>query len=154
MLAAEIVKDEPGQDIVLDRTLDLLVVAVLRAWFTDQGADAPGWWRASADPVVGPVLCLLQNSPTRPWTVAELAGQVGVSRAALARRFTQLVGEPPMTFLTKWRLALAADLLLDPSRTIGAVATEVGYGSGFALSAAFKRVRGVSPRQHRLAAAG
>ena len=72
-----------------------------------------------------------------------------MSRAALARRFTELVGEPPMAFLTGWRLALAADLLREPDTTIGAVARQVGYGSSFALSAAFKRVRGMSPQEYR-----
>jgi AraC-like DNA-binding protein len=76
-----------------------------------------------------------------------------VSRAQLARRFTELVGEPPMAFLTGWRIALAADLLLETDATIGAVASKVGYGSPYALSAAFKRVRGISPRQHREATA-
>lgn len=96
---------------------------------------------------------MLQNNPARPWTVATLAGQIGVSRATLARRFAELVGEPPMAFLTTWRLALAADLLLEPGATLTAVARQVGYGSAFALSAAFKRVRGVSPREHRATAA-
>jgi AraC-like DNA-binding protein len=83
--------------------------------------------------------------------VASLARETGVSRAALARRFTELVGEPPMAFLAGWRLALAADLLRDPDATLGAVARQVGYGSPYALSTAFKRVRGVSPREHRAA---
>jgi AraC-like DNA-binding protein len=77
-----------------------------------------------------------------------------VSRAVLARRFAELVGAPPMTYLAQWRLALAADLLREPSATISKVAREVGYGTPFALSAAFKRVRGVSPREYRLAAGG
>ncbi|WP_368666290.1 helix-turn-helix transcriptional regulator [Micromonospora sicca] len=81
--------------------------------------------------------------------MARLAAEVGVSRAALARRFTELVGEPPMTFLTGWRLALAADLLREPDATLAAVARQVGYGSPFALSTAFRRERGVSPRAHR-----
>ena len=149
MLADEIVKDELGQEAVLDRLLDLLLVAVLRAWFASHQAQAPGWYRAQGDPVVGSALRILQNNPARPWTVATLANEIGVSRAALARRFTELVGEPPMAFLTAWRLALAADLLLEPDRTIGAVAQQVGYSSAFALSAAFKRVRGVSPKEHR-----
>jgi AraC-like DNA-binding protein len=153
LLADEIVKDEPGQEAVLDRLLDLLVIAVLRAWFARPDADAPGWYRAHADPVVGHALRLLHHDPAHPWTVAELARETAVSRAALARRFHELVGEPPMTFLTNWRLALAADLLLEPGATIGSVAEQVGYGSPFALSAAFKRVRGVSPREHRAEAA-
>jgi AraC-like DNA-binding protein len=148
-LADEIVKDDPGQEAVLDRLLDLLLIAVLRAWFSRPESEAPGWYRAHSDPVVGPALRLLHNNPARPWTVASLAAAVGVSRAALARRFNQLVGEPPMTFLTNWRLSLATDLLSEPGVTIGSVAHEVGYGSSFALSTAFKRVRGVSPQQYR-----
>jgi len=152
LLADEIVKDEPGQQAVLDRLLDLLLIAVLRAWFSRPQAQAPAWYRAHGDPVVGPALRLLHNSPAHPWTVAALAAKTGVSRAALARRFTALVGEPPMAFLTGWRLALAADLLREPDATVGAVAQQVGYGSPFALSTAFKRVRGISPREHRAAA--
>ena len=149
LLADEIVKDEPGQEAVLDRLLDLLLIAVLRAWFARPDARAPGWYRAYGDPVVGRALRLMYHNPARPWTVAALADATSVSRASLARRFKDLVGEPPMTFLTSWRIALAADLLREPGTTIGAVATQVGYASPFALSAAFKRVRGISPRQHR-----
>ena len=94
---------------------------------------------------------MLHHNPSHPWTVAALADETGVSRAALARRFNELVGEPPMTFLTGWRIALAADLLREPGATIGSVADQVGYGSPFALSTAFKRVRGVSPREYRAA---
>lgn len=149
--AQEMVKDEPGQEAVLDRLLDLLLVAVLRAWFSERQGEAPGWYRAHRDPVVGKALRMIQHNPAEPWTVAALAREIGVSRAALARRFTELVGEPPMTFLTEWRLAMAADLLREPSTTIGAVAKQVGYGSAFALSAAFKRVRGLTPKEHRKA---
>jgi AraC-like DNA-binding protein len=152
LLGHEIVKDDPGQEVVLDRLLDLLLIAVLRAWFSRPEAEAPAWYRAHSDPVVGRALRLLHNNPAHPWTVASLAAAAGVSRAALARRFTELVGEPPMSYLTGWRLALAADLLREPGATIGAVARKVGYGSAFALSTAFKRVRGVSPQQHRLGA--
>jgi AraC-like DNA-binding protein len=84
--------------------------------------------------------------------VAELAAEAGVSRAALARRFTELVGEPPMAYLAGWRIALAADLLLEPGATVGSVAPQVGYGSSFALSTAFKRLRGISPQQYRIRA--
>jgi AraC-like DNA-binding protein len=152
LLADEIVKDEPGQEAVLDRLLDLLLIAVLRAWFARPEAGAPDWYRAYGDPVVGRALRLLHHNPAHPWTVAGLAQEVGVSRAALARRFHDLVGAPPMTFLTGWRIALAADLLREPGATIGSVAHQVGYGSPFALSAAFKRLRGISPREHRAAA--
>lgn len=136
-----------GQRVVRERLLDLAVTGALRAWFTRH--DAPAWYRASGDPLVGRALQLLQHHPARPWTVAELAAAVGVSRAALARRFTALVGEPPMTFLTEWRLALAADLLRDTGHTIDAIARRVGYSTAFALSAAFKRRYGVAPREYR-----
>ena len=154
LLADEVVKDEPGQELVLDRLLDLLVIAAVRAWFARPDAPAPAWYRAHSDPVVGKAVRMLHHNPGHAWTVANLAAEVGLSRAALARRFTDLVGEPPMSFLTGWRLALAADLLQEPGATVGSVARQVGYGSPFALSTAFKRVHGVSPQQHRLATAG
>lgn len=152
LLADEITKDAPGQEAVLDRLLDLLLIAGLRSWFARPDGDAPGWYRALGDPVVGRAIRLLQSNPAHPWTVASLAAEAGISRAALARRFNELVGEPPMAFLTEWRLALAADLLREPGTTIGSVAHQVGYGSPFALSSAFKRVRGVSPQAYRAAA--
>jgi AraC-like DNA-binding protein len=153
LLADEITNDDPGQEAVLDRLLDLLLIAVLRAWFARPDAEPPAWYRAHTDPVVGRALRLLQNDPARPWTVATLAAETGVSRAALARRFAELVGEPPIKFLTGWRLALAADLLREPDATIGSVAARVGYGSSFALSTAFKREHGISPQEHRTRAA-
>ena len=153
LLAEEIACDDPGQQVMLDRLLDLLLVSTLRRWFSECEGTAPAWFRASGDPVVGPAVRLLHDDPARPWTVASLAREVGVSRAALARRFTTLMGEPPMAYLTTWRLALAADLLLEPGATVGSVARRVGYASPFALSAAFTRVRGVSPREHRAAVA-
>lgn len=152
-LADEITRDSPGQRAVLDRLLDVVLISALRTWFTRQRDDAPAWYRAQGDPVVGKALQLIHHHPAQPWTVASLAGEVGASRAAFARRFTELVGEPPMAYLTSWRLAMAADLLCRPDATIGAVARQVGYGTAFALSAAFKRERGISPQQHRELAA-
>jgi AraC-like DNA-binding protein len=151
LLADEVVRDAPGQEAVLDRLLDLLLIRALRAWFDRPQADPPAWYAAQADPVVGPPLRLMQHHPEQRWTVSRLAADSGVSRAAFARRFTELVGEPPMTFLTDWRLTLAADLLLEPDATVGAVARRVGYATPYALSTAFKRERGISPREHRRA---
>ncbi|WP_432498754.1 AraC family transcriptional regulator [Kineococcus gypseus] len=148
-LSREVEREEPGQDAVLDRLLDLLLVAVLRTWLARPDVRAPGWYAAAGDPVVGPALRLLQSAPQRSWSVAALAAEVGTSRATLARRFTDLVGEPPMAYLTSWRLDLAADLLREPGATVAAVARRVGYGSPFALSAAFKRERGTSPSRYR-----
>jgi len=149
LLAEEIVKDDPGQEVVLDRLLDLLLVAALRASFSRPGTGAPAWYRAQDDPVVGRALRLMHNEPAHPWTVATLAAASSVSRATLARRFNELVGETPMAFLTAWRLAFAADLLLETDTSVSAVARQVGYSSPFTFSTAFKRTYGVGPRAYR-----
>lgn len=150
LLAAEAGRDGDGQEAFLDRLLDLLLIGALRAWF-DRAGNAPPWWRAERDDLIGPALRLIYHNPAHPWTVANLAAAVGSSRAVFARRFTELVGEPPIAFLTGWRLALAADLLRSPDNTIAAVARQVGYSTPFALSSAFKRAYGVSPNSHRAA---
>ncbi|MEU3852231.1 AraC family transcriptional regulator [Streptomyces sp. NPDC029554] len=152
-VAAEITRERPGQQLVLDRLLDLMLVSALRGWFDDPGADAPAWCRALDEPVVGAALRSLHAAPARPWTVADLAAEVGVSRAALARRFTALVGEPPMAYLAGWRIALAADLLRRTDHTVGTIARKVGYANAFALSVAFKRLRGTRPSDYRAARA-
>ncbi|MGN9816295.1 AraC family transcriptional regulator [Streptomyces sp. SD11] len=149
MVAEEVAGDRPGQQMVLDRLLDLMLVSALRSWFDNSQANAPAWWRALDDPVVGTALRLLHDTPTRPWTVADLAGEVGVSRAAIARRFTALVGEPPMAYLAHWRITLAADLLRNTDHTVDTIARKVGYANAFALSVAFKRLRGTRPSDHR-----
>ncbi|MGY1650200.1 AraC family transcriptional regulator [Geodermatophilus sp. SYSU D01119] len=148
----EIEREEPGQQAVLDRLLDLLLLSTLREWFARPDVEPPAWYRALGDPVVGRALRLLHAAPARPWTVAGLAAEVGVSRATLARRFGELVGEPPMTYLTGWRLCLAADLLASTDDTVQAVARRVGYESAFGLSVAFKRVYGTRPSRHRASA--
>ncbi|WP_280312367.1 AraC family transcriptional regulator [Nocardia abscessus] len=148
-VAEEVARDRPGQQLVLDRLLDLMLVSALRSWFDNPDADAPAWCRALDDPVVGAALRLLHDTPAHPWTVAELASKVGVSRAALARRFTALVGEPPMSYLTGWRIDSAANLLRETDHTVGTIARKVGYANAFALSVAFKRLRGTRPSDHR-----
>lgn len=149
LLSAEIERDAPGQEVVLDRLLDLVLIDTLRSWFSRPESEGPKWIAAESDPVVGRALSLIHHNPEQPWTVADLAGQCSVSRAALARRFADLVGEPPMAYLTNWRLSMAADLLAGDGATLDSVARQVGYSSAFALSTAFKRVRGISPRDYR-----
>ncbi|WP_016701033.1 AraC family transcriptional regulator [Actinoalloteichus spitiensis] len=152
-LAAEVAVDAPGQQVVLDRLLDWMLVCTLREWFDRPGGQPPGWWAAQHDPVVGDALRLLHGEPAAPWTVAALAGRTGVSRSTLAKRFTDLVGEPPLAYLTRWRMTLAADLLIErASSTLEEIAHAVGYSDAFGFSAAFKRVRGVSPSEFRRAA--
>ncbi len=109
--------------------------------------------RTQGDPVVSRALRLLHEDPAHRWSVAELASRTAVSRSSLARRFTALVGEAPMTYLTGRRITLAADLLRETDYTVESIARRVGYGNAFALSVAFKRVRGLSPTAHRRSAA-
>ena len=149
LLCDEVVKDDPGQAAVLDRLLDMLVTAVLKAWFARQDSRRPQWWRSQGDRIVDRALRIMHDKPAHPWTMNELAAEVGASRASLARRFHNLVGEPPMTFLKNWRMAMAADLLCQPDETVSTVAEKVGYATPYAFSAAFKRVRGLSPQAHR-----
>ncbi|MER5319493.1 AraC family transcriptional regulator [Streptosporangium roseum] len=111
LVAREILQDTPGQQPVLDRLLDLMLISTLRSWFDRPQQHAPVWCRTMDDSIVGRTLRLLHEHPAHPWTVADLAAKSGVSRAALARRFTAQVGEPPMTYLANRRIALAADLL-------------------------------------------
>ncbi|WP_404383607.1 AraC family transcriptional regulator [Knoellia locipacati] len=149
LLADGIGRDAAGQGVVLDRLLDLVLIEALRHWFTTRADDAPRWWVAAEDEMVGSALRAMQNDPARAWTVEALARQAGVSRAAFARRFAELVGTPPMTFLTHWRLSTAADLLRDTDATIASVARDVGYGSPYALTAAFTRQYSASPKAYR-----
>lgn len=146
---AELARDKPGQQAVLDRLLDLLLLTTLREWFDHPETEAPSWYEALSDPIVGPALRLIHSAPEQPWTVAALADQVAVSRATLARRFTELVGEPPMVYLRSWRLSVAADLLQRTDATVDAVARQVGYVNGYSLSVAFKRALGTRPSDYR-----
>ncbi|GAA3740883.1 AraC-like DNA-binding protein [Spinactinospora alkalitolerans] len=148
-IEAQVGGDRPGRQIVLDRLLDWLLVCTLRDWFDRPEADPPAWYRALGDDVVGPALRAVHEAPEQPWTIASLAAEAGVSRTTLAKRFTELVGESPLAYLTEWRMTLAADLLAEPGVTVGAVARRVGYADAFGFSAAFKRVRGVSPTADR-----
>ncbi len=152
LLCEEVVKDEPGQAAVLDRLLDLLLTAVLKAWFAQQDSRRPEWWRFQSDRIVERALRIMHDDPAHKWTLDKLARESGASRSSLARRFNDLVGEPPMTFLKHWRMAMAADLLCQPDETVSTIAEKVGYSTPFSFSAAFKRVRGMSPQEHRASA--
>lgn len=148
-IVTESARSRPGQHAVLDRLLDLLLVSTLREWLDQPESSAPPWYRARNDPVVGPAVDLMHDDPARPWTVSALAAEVNVSRATFARRFSDLVGEPPMAYLTCWRLCLAADLLRETDATVEAIARQVGYANAYALSVAFKREYGIRPTDHR-----
>ncbi|WP_228974577.1 AraC family transcriptional regulator [Streptomyces sp. DH12] len=149
MIVHELRADTPGRQVILDRLLDLLLLSALRAWFDRSDAHAPAWYRAHRDPVIGAALRLIHGDPARPWTVASLAAAAGMSRARFARRFHEVVGRPPMAYLTEWRISRAADLLATTDATVDAISRQVGYANAYALSTAFKRTLGVRPTEHR-----
>jgi AraC-like DNA-binding protein len=150
-IVTETQDERPGQQVVVDRLMELLLFAAIRAWLASPASHGvPSWATALADPMVGPALRAMHTAPERRWTVAELAAEAAVSRAAFARRFRERVGEPPLAHLTRWRMALAADVLrTEPGLDLTTVAARVGYADAFGFSTAFRRVRGTSPSAHR-----
>lgn len=149
LLVHELTADQVGQSTVIDRLVDVVLVAAVRAWLAAHPDDAPGWLSTAHDPVVQGALRAIHDHPAEPWTVLTLAREVDVSRATFAARFRAQVGSPPMAYLTRWRLTLAADLLTTTDRTLASIAADVGYGSAFALSAAFSQQMGTSPSRYR-----
>jgi AraC-like DNA-binding protein len=143
LLAAETTARRPGRDAALAGLLDLLLVYMIRAWFDDHGHL--GWPRALRDPAVTAVLEAMHGAPGRSWRIEDLAAEAGLSRTTLTRKFTDLVGEAPMTYLTHWRMTLAARLLGETDLGLAAIGRRVGYASPFAFSHAFKREFGVAP---------
>ncbi|MFF4520176.1 AraC family transcriptional regulator [Streptomyces bluensis] len=151
LLAGELDERQPGSCIALPSLLDLLLVYMIRSWMTETTSGA--WPSALGDPVTAAALRALHSNPAAPWSNDRLAVETGVSRPTLARRFTTLVGRPPMAYLTWWRLILAATLLRDTPDTLAAIAGRVGYGSPYALSHAFQREFGTTPGRYRAQAA-
>jgi AraC-like DNA-binding protein len=149
LLEAEVTNDAIGGASMVDRLLDVVLVHAVRAWTQARPEAASGWLAGGADPLVAEALRHFHESPAKSWTLASLSAQLGVSRATIASRFRRTVGEPPMAYLTRWRMLLTSELLADRRQTIAAIADEVGYGSAFALSTAFKRRFGVSPNAYR-----
>ena len=152
LLAREMGRDEPGQQALLDRLLDVALVQVLREHFRANEDSAPAWFRALEDPAVGAALRALHADPSHPWTVQELADEAALSRAAFARRFTERLGVAPLAYLVDWRMALARERLRDTDEGLAAIAESVGYASEFSFAAAFKRHHGSAPGRWRAAA--
>ncbi|WP_433044622.1 AraC family transcriptional regulator [Dactylosporangium sp. CS-033363] len=144
LLDAELAAENSPGGIGVTALLDLLFLHTLRAWSERDGE--PG---ALADPAVRAALDAIHADPAHPWTVAALAARGGLSRAPFARRFAALTGQPPQSYLTRWRLTLAARLLRESDAPLRAVARRVGYGSEFAFAAAFKRHFGTAPGRFR-----
>ncbi len=149
LLAAEADTLNSGSALVVDRLVDLLFVYALRTWLSRQrDGSARSWFGALQDPVVGPAVRAVHDNPAHAWTVESLAQHSGLSRAPFARRFREAVGEPPLAYVTRWRMTIAADLL-EQGALIANVAHQVGYDNEFAFAKAFKRLRGIAPGQHR-----
>ncbi|MGW6500627.1 AraC family transcriptional regulator [Nonomuraea angiospora] len=153
LLGVELDSDaRPGSDTILLTLLDLLLLYILRAWFEEQhvsGHSATGWAAALHDPAVAAALRAIHGDPSRPWTVEELGAQGRLSRAAFARRFTHLVGQPPLTYLTWWRMTTAARLLRTSDAPVNTIAQQVGYSSQYTFTHAFKRQYGLPPGSYR-----
>jgi AraC-like DNA-binding protein len=152
LLAAELGARDAGARAAVARLIDLLLIQVIRDWSTRAEDEPASWLRALNDPLIARALALLHDRPAEPWTLDRLAAEVHISRATLARRFATLVGEPPQTYLTRWRMDLAARRLKDTTEPVGAIARSVGYTSEYAFNRAFSRHRGQPPGRYRRAA--
>jgi len=155
LLAMEVGARRPGSRAAAARLIDALLIAAIRHWLDRQADDeVPSWLRALRDPLLARVIAAMHARPAEPWTVESLAREIHVSRATLARRFADVVGEPPLTYLTRWRMHLASQKLKYSTETVDAIAREVGYTSEYAFNRAFARHHGQPPgRYRRLASA-
>ncbi|MGW5739574.1 MULTISPECIES: AraC family transcriptional regulator [Streptomyces] len=150
LLGAELENPRIGSDGIVPTLIDSLLLYILRAWLDDQpSATAQGWAAALSDSAVAPALTAMHDDPAASWTVESLAVRAGLSRAAFARRFAALVGEPPMSYLTRWRMTTAARMLRESDAPLTTVAARTGYGSEFAFAKAFKREYGLAPGGYR-----
>jgi len=149
LLAFEARHARPGVQTVISRLTEIMFVQAVRVWMASQPAGQGGWLGALRDPHIGAALGLIHRAPERPWSVAALARAVAMSRSPFAARFTALVGEPPLAYITRWRMHLAARHFRSDRLSVSDVADRVGYTSAAALSKAFKRCLGVAPGTYR-----
>jgi AraC-like DNA-binding protein len=145
LIAAEARELRPGGEAVITRLADILVVQAIRSWLETDPAARTGWLGALQDRQVGRAIALIHREPARPWTVASLARELAMSRSAFAARFTDLVGEPVMHYVARWRMQVALGSLRDEGATVGELANRLGYRSEAAFARAFKRVIGFPP---------
>lgn len=142
-----------GTTTLLTRVTELMFVEVLRSFMESLPPDHTGWFAGLRDPFVGRALERLHAEPDRDWTVDDLGRAVGLSRSALVDRFKALIGQPPMTYLTQWRIQLATQLLRDSHASVASIGAQVGYASEAAFNRAFRRVVGLPPAAWRRQAA-
>ena len=149
LLGRELARPQVATGIVLDRLVDVLLVQALREWLAGNPVREPCWLGVLCDDIAGAAATLLHSDPARAWTAGILARETGVSRSTLSRRFTAVTGETPGSYLTRWRMDLAARRLRDTDDSLEAIAHSVGYTSVYAFSRAFSRLRSVPPGQYR-----
>src|SRR5688572_26257683 len=148
LIARESASQQPGTEVVLRRLTELLFIQVIRLWITQQAEASVAWVGALRDQPISAALGMIHQSPESKWTVKELADAAALSRSAFSARFTELVGEPPMTYLTRWRMLRATRLLKNEVR-METIAELLGYTSEVAFRKAFKREIGIPPAQYR-----
>jgi AraC-like DNA-binding protein len=148
-LLSESAANRPGQAALLSRMAEALFIDSLRRYMEAMSPEATGWLAGARDPVVGSALGLLHRRPSHPWTLPVLAGEVGAARSVLAERFARYLGQPPMTYLARWRMQLAARQLQTTRKNVLTVALESGYDSEASFNRAFKREFGLPPAQFR-----
>jgi AraC-like DNA-binding protein len=148
-MATEARSMRPGGEAVITRLADILLIQAIRSWIEQDPAAQTGWLGALRDPQVGRAMTLMHREPQHAWTVASLAAEVAMSRSAFAARFVELVGEPPMHYLTHWRMQVALTWLKRDEAPVGELGRRLGYESEAAFSRAFKRYVGVAPGSAR-----
>jgi AraC-like DNA-binding protein len=144
-ITAEAKALRPGGETMITRLADILVIQAIRAWIERDPAAQTGWLGALQDRQIGRAIMLVHRDPARAWSVAALANEVAMSRSAFAARFTELVGESPMQYVTRWRMHVAVESLREDGARLGEIASRLGYRSEAAFSRAFKRCIGSSP---------
>ncbi len=146
LLADEMEHGGTGSGAVISRLCDVVVLQAIRSWVSSEEAAGSRWLAAMSDPQIGPALAALHRYPEQRWAVSSLAAHALMSRSAFAARFTEVVGQSAMRYLTDLRMQLALDLLRRTDRSVSEVAAAVGYDSEASFSRVFKRVMGTSPR--------
>ena len=145
LMAAEARALRPGGETVITRLADILVIQAIRSWMEEDSAAQSGWLGALKDPQIGRAISLIHRDPARAWTLASLASEVAMSRSAFSARFSELVGEPAMQYVTRWRMHVAMTWLKEDGAGLVELANRLGYQSEAAFSRAFKRIIGTSP---------
>lgn len=153
-LACESASASPGSEAIRSRLAEILFVQAIRVHIADLGGHPAGWLRALKDRQIGKALQLIHATPADPWTVETLAGRVAMSRSSFSDRFTAFVGEPPLRYLTRWRMIRACQMLRKADSTLAVVARAVGYEGEASFAKAFKREIGTTPGEYRLSGLG